>query len=279
MSRSRGSKPIPWYIPIFLQLEARVLSLGFAPVDSYSAIPVPQKLDVDPKAMNPMEGKNIKDWPARFYALSLADEKFIQVAISGQYTNPDGFQYSVHVGYGDDRLVPLLSKLQRTQIRKHHVNINFAALWQIVKWSAKVYQPDRNLKKGQPYEEVFERISLNLEKYGIPWAMNGLLSESIENVIVNRFGQPAMTISYALMTGNFDLAQRRLDLVKQKRSEDLEIWARHNTDKSLESIEEFVDARSLSEPFLPNPRFIDGEFIRLAQKAIDERSIESLIQT
>lgn len=279
MCRSKASKPIPWYIPIFLHLEARILSLGFTPVDSYSVVPVPQKLDDDPKAMNPMEGKNIKDWPARFYALFLPDEKFIQVSLSGQHTNLDGFQYSVHVGYGDDRLVPLLSKLQRTQIRKQHVTIDFATLWQIVDRSAKVYQPDRNLKKGQPYEEVFERISQNLEKYGIPWAKNGLLPESMENVIVNRFGHPAMTISYALMTGNFDLAQRRLDLVKQKRSEGLEIWARHNTYSSLESLEEVVDARSLSESSLPNTRFIDGEFIRLAQKAIDERSIENLIQT
>lgn len=277
MSRANASRPVPWYIPIFLKLEAKVLELGFAPQDAYSAVPEPKKLDVDPNAMNPMEGKNIRDWPARFYLMSQPNSQFIKVALAGQYTNLRGFQYSVHVLYGDDRLMPLLAKLQGVPERKNHVEIDRCALWQIVSRANGNYMPDRNLKKGQPYEDLLERISKNLESYGIPWARRGLVPESIAETIVNRFSQPAMTIAFALQTGDFNLAVRRLDLVVENRNQRIDSWQRHNKYDSRQALEAAVDMRHLSELGLPNPRFIDGEFIRLAQMAIDERSIEGLM--
>lgn len=227
--------------------------------------------------MNPTVGKDIKDWPARFYVMPYADSQFIKVSLSGQYTNFRGFQYGVSVWYGDEKLVPLLAKLQRAQIRKFHVEIGLCGLSQIVQNERKMHFSDRNLKKGQPHQQIWERISQHLDEYGMPWAKKQLAPEVVAETIVNRFSHPAMTISFALQNGDFDFAQRRLELLVQNRYQRIETWRRHRPTYSQQELEDAVDARHLSEPSLPNPRFIDGEFMRLAQRAIEEKSVDWLL--
>lgn len=272
-----GKKSAPWYVPIFLELETGIKALGFSPLQDYSRDPVPEVPKTSQNSLNPIEGIGTKFLTTRRYLMTKRGKKFITVGLTGKANPSRGFEYTLTVGYGDDEITPILAALQGVKPAEFTVQIDRWEVLQIASKATNQYLKPRALREGEPFtNEVKNRLDY-LSQYGIPWAEDGLRDDSFTDSVLSQITSPAMSIAYALLIGKFDIAQSKLDAVSQNRNQRIGSWSLSPDISSRQEAEKAVDARHLSEKSLPNPQYIDGEFIRLAQKAIDDKSIESLL--
>ncbi len=270
-------KAVAWYVPIFLELEAGVKSLGFSPVQDHPKEPIPEGPNSSPNSLNPLEGRGTKFLTPRRYVMPQKHKKFIVVGLSAKYSSTRGFEYSLTVGYGDNEITPILAALQGVATSQFTVQIDRWEVMQIASKATNQYMKARGLREGEPYKaDIASRLKY-LVQFGIPWAEEGLRDDSFTDSVLSQTTNPALVIAYAILIGKFETAQSKLDLLTRNRNQRIDSWSQSPEISSRQEAAKAVDARHLSEKSLPNPQYIDGEFIRLAQKAIDERSIASLL--